>query len=172
MTGGGRPPAEDERSVRTVLRSLIGPIYAPTVLESAGEGALLPVVPIIALHLGFSVPAAAALTMIAGLGAFLGPIPTARLMRAVGARRAIIGSGALLIAANIVALLWIGDGLRHGAGPEHRAALVVLLVVMSATSQVWALGRQSYLGTAIPPTVLMPRARIDGGGGAAGHRHL
>jgi len=134
-----------------VLRALIPSIYAPTVLEAAGEAALLPVIPLLARHLGFSVPAAAALAMIAGLGAVLGPIPTGRLMMRVGARRAIIASGLALAVSNVVALVVVGDGLQGHAGPGHRLALVIALIVMAATGQVWQLGRQSFLGTELPP---------------------
>ncbi len=134
-----------------MLRALIPSIYAPTVLEAAGEAALLPVIPLLARHLGFSVPAAAALAMIAGLGAVLGPIPTGRLMMRVGARRAIIASGLALAVSNVVALVVVGDGLQGHAGPGHRLALVIALIVMAATGQVWQLGRQSFLGTELPP---------------------
>ncbi|GEM_PF-627479 len=134
-----------------MLRALVPSIYAPTVLEAAGEAALLPVIPLLARHLGFSVPAAAALAMIAGIGAVLGPIPTGRVMMRVGARRAIIASGIALAVSNVVALIVVGDGLQGHAGPGHRLALVLALVVMAATGQVWQLGRQSFLGTELPP---------------------
>lgn len=134
-----------------VLRPLIPSVYLPTVLEAAGESALLPVVPLLALHLGFSVPGAAALTMIAGAAAVLGPIPVGRLMDAVGARRAIVTSGIALVLANLTAMAVIGGGLAGDPAGGHRAALVALLMVVAATSQVWSLGRQSYLGTALPP---------------------
>lgn len=132
-----------------VLRPLIPSVYLPTVLEAAGESALLPVVPLLALHLGFSVPGAAALTMIAGVAAVLGPIPVGRLMDTVGARCAIVASGIALVLANLAAMAVIG-GLAGAPTGGHRAALVALLVMVAVTSQVWSLGRQSYLGTALP----------------------
>lgn len=134
-----------------MLRSLALPIYLPTVLESAGETALLPVVPLLALTLGFSPSGAAALTVIAGIAAVLGPIPLGRLMGVVGARRAIIASGALLAAANLGALFVVGQGLLGEPAPGHRLALIALLIVMAATGQVWQLGRQAYLGSELAP---------------------
>lgn len=110
-------------------------------------------IPVLALSLGFSAPGAAALTVIAGIAAVLGPIPTGRLMIAVGSRRAIIVSGLVLSASNIAALVIIGSGLHGQPGSAHRLALVALLVIMAATSQVWALGRQTYLGTELPPAL-------------------
>ena len=71
-------------SARLVLRSLIGPVYAPTLAQAVGVMATLPVIPLIALALGFSVPAAAALTLITGVVGVLGPIPLCALTTALG----------------------------------------------------------------------------------------
>jgi MFS family permease len=148
---------------RTVLRSLIGPVYAPTLIEASGRNALLPVIPLLALALGFSVPMSAAITLVFGIAAVLGPIPSARLMDRVGAQRALVGTGVLLVLTNLVALVFIGRGLAEGPGPAHRAMLVVLLVVMAGSSQVWALGRQSYLGGALPSAVRARGMTLFGG---------
>ncbi|GAB2539330.1 MFS transporter [Brachybacterium huguangmaarense] len=150
---GTPSPSDRGPGERGALRSLVAPIYLPTVLESAGESALLPVLPFLALGLGFSVPGAAALTLILGVAAVLGPIPVGRLMGAVGTRRAIVGSGIALAVCDVAAMLVVRDGLDGGAGTAHRAGLVAALVVVAATSQVWALGRQSYLGTRLPPAL-------------------
>lgn len=146
-----------------MVRRLAPSVYVPTVLESAGEMALLPVIPLLALRLGFSESAAAALTIIAGIGAVLGPVPVGRLMIAVGARRAIVTSGVLLTLANVAALVILPGGLDGSPEHVHRVALVVLLVIMAATSQVWSLGRQSYLGTELP-THLRARGMTTFGG--------
>lgn len=146
--GGGLDAAPV--TARQLVRRLAPSIYIPTVLESAGEMALLPVIPLLAIDLGFSVPQAAALTMIAGIGAVLGPVPVGRIMIAFGARRAIVASGILLTLANVAALLILPGGLDGTPEHLHRVALVTLLVIMAATSQVWSLGRQSYLGTELP----------------------
>lgn len=141
----------DHPSASAVLRQLAPSVYLPTLLQAAGVTSLLPVVPLLALQLGFTVPQAAALTMIAGVGAVLGPIPVSRLMIAVGARRALIVSGVVMSIGNVVALVVIGAGLTGDPSTLHRAALIGILVLFSATSQVWSLGRQSYLGSVLPP---------------------
>lgn len=148
--GPGGSGAAGGRSTAQVLRSLAPSVYIPTVLESAGETALLPVVPLIALELGFGVSQAAALTVVFGLASVLGPIPAGRLMQRVGGRAAIVATGVLLIAANLLALVVVGAGMRGEPDAVHRAALIGLLVVMAGAGQVWALGRQSFLGTALP----------------------
>ncbi|MCS6712275.1 MFS transporter [Brachybacterium sp. EF45031] len=134
-----------------MLRPLIPSIYAPTALETTGESALIPVVPVLALQLGFSVPAAAALTGIFGIASLIGPIPAGALLQRIGARRAILSTGILLALGNSLALLVVGEGLAGTPQARHRWALVALLVLIAACGQVWALGRQSHLGSALPP---------------------
>lgn len=162
-----RPSSAPERlggaDARSVIRSLVGPVYAPTLIEASGSNALLPVIPLLALALGFSVPMTAAITLVFGIAAVLGPIPSGRLMDRVGAQRALVGTGVLLVITNIVALVVIGRGLAEGPTLGHRIMLVVLLVVMATSSQVWALGRQSYLGGALPAAVRARGMTLFGG---------
>lgn len=146
-----------------MLRSLVPSVYAPTFLEWAGMCALMPVIALMALDLGFTVPAAAALTLIFGIGAVLGPIPSGWLMRTVGARPALVVTGIIMAAANLAAMPVIGPGLEGESTAVHRAALIVLLIVVSACSQVWGLGRQSYLGTALPPAMRARGMTLFGG---------
>src|SRR5690625_1272396 len=113
----------------------------------------MPVIPLLALQLGFSVPQAASLTTIFGIASFLGPIPAGRLISRVGARPALVTTGSLLVVANLVAFTVISHGLEAGAGLAHQLTLVGLLTMMAASAQVWMLGRQSYLGTALPPAM-------------------
>src|SRR5699024_12637978 len=81
---------------------------------------------------------------------FLGPIPAGRLISRVGARPALVTTGSLLVVANLVAFTVISHGLEAGAGLGHQLTLVGLLTMMAASAQAWMLGRQSYLGTALP----------------------
>jgi MFS family permease len=148
---------------RQVIRSLIPPVYAPSLLEAAGENALMPVIPLLAVALGFSVPQAAALTLIFGVASVLGPIPAGKLMTRVGSRAALVTTGSLLVLTNLVALVVLGSGLQDTPGTEHRVLLIVVLVVMATNSQVWALGRQSYLGTAIPAPMRARGMTLFGG---------
>ncbi|GAA1490297.1 MFS transporter [Brachybacterium sacelli] len=139
-----------------MLWSLAPSVYIPSLLEFSGLAALMPVIPLLALDLGFSAWQAAALTTIFGLTSFLGPIPAGHLISRVGARSALVATGCLLVIANVVAFAVLTPAVQGEAAPVHRVALVVLLLVMATNTQVWQLGRQAYLGTALPP---MMRAR-------------
>src|SRR5699024_4285087 len=68
-----------------------------------------------------------------------------------------------LVVANLVAFTVISHGLQTGAGFRHQLTLVGLLTMMAASSQVWMLGRQSYLGTALPPTMRARGMTMFGG---------
>ena len=48
--------ANGEAGARQVLRSLIGPVYAPTLFQAVGMTAILPVIPLIALILRDEIP--------------------------------------------------------------------------------------------------------------------
>jgi MFS family permease len=158
-----RSPSRDPRTPGQVLRDLVPSVYAPTLLEFVGLAALMPVIPLLARDLGFSVPEAAALTTIFGLTSFLGPIPAGRLIARIGARWALVLTGALLVVSNLVAFAVLGPALGGGGELRHRLALVGLLLVMAASIQVWQLGRQSYLGTALPPAMRARGMTLFGG---------
>ncbi|MDN5687180.1 MAG: MFS transporter [Brachybacterium sp.] len=149
-------PSGRSRPASQVLWSLAPSVYIPSLLEFSGLAALMPVIPLLALDLGFSAWQAAALTTIFGLTSFLGPIPAGHLISRVGARSALVVTGCLLVVANVIAFVVLTPAVHDGAAPVHRVALVVLLLVMATNTQVWQLGRQAYLGTALPP---MMRAR-------------
>src|SRR5690625_7127933 len=111
----------------------------------------MPVIPLLALQLGFSVPQAAALTTIFGIASFLGPIPAGRLISRVGARPALVTTGSLQVGANLVAFTVISHGLEAGAGRAHQLTRVGLLTMRGAGGRVWGLGRRAGLGTARGP---------------------
>jgi MFS family permease len=163
----GRRPDSPSRGTGDVIRSLIPSVYAPTLLEASGEKALMPVIPLMALGLGFNAAQAAALTVIFGIASVAGPIPAGRLMTRIGARPALVTTGTLLVIMNIVAVGVVGQGLRlgeHGdATGAHRGMFIALLVVMAGSSQVWSLGRQSYLGTALPSSMRARGMTLFGG---------
>ena len=147
------PPRAAERTTAQVMRQLVPSVYVPTLLEFSGNSALMPVVPLMALSLGFGVPQAAALSLVFGIFSFIGPIPAARLISRCGARASLVATGVVLVLSNVVAYLLITPGLSGDPTLRHRVALLVALVVMAACSQVWTLGRQAYLGSTLPPSM-------------------
>ena len=144
--GQSRPDREGWRA----LTPLAVPVYVPTLLQSIGFYALAPMVTLLGLDLGFSVPVAAALAIISGLAGIAGPIPAARLMARLGERRSLIITG--LTQAFIECLGWaiISLGSQGPTSSLSRAAFIVVLVAGAVAAQTWQLGRQSTLGSALP----------------------
>lgn len=163
-----RTPSRDPSAPRQVLRGLVPSVYAPTLMEFVGMAALMPVIPLLARELGFSVPQAAALTTIFGVTSFLGPIPAGRLIARIGARRALVLTGVLLVTSNLAAFALLSPVLGSaaqspGSTLQPRLVLVGLLLVMAVSMQVWQLGRQTYLGTALPPSMRARGMTLFGG---------
>lgn len=166
MSAAPPPPLDGEgRTVSQVIRSLAPSIYIPTLLQFIGVAALMPVITLLALELGFATAQAASLTVVFGLAAFLGPIPAGRLIGRIGARAALVATGLLLVIASMAgyAVLTpaLADDVEAGAGA--RTMLIGVLVMMAACSQVWMLGRQSFLGSALPPSMRARGMTMFGG---------
>src|SRR5687767_11722883 len=121
------------------VRSLALPIYLPTFLFAIGQGAAIPILPLLALDMGLSVPIAGLLVGLRSIGSLIFDIPAGMLVAKVGERRAmIIGSSLLTIVA-------LGIGTRPSVG-----MLVVLVLLMGAGWSIWLLARLAY-ATEITP---------------------
>ena len=125
-------------------------MYLPTALEVSGQYAVLPVLPLLALQLGYGVSGAAAVSIIPGALALLGPMPVARLLEAVGPRTALIASGVLGATAGITASLIFAAEDGSGQTVMPRLVLLVAVLMLASVQQVWMLGRQSHLGIQLP----------------------
>ncbi len=143
-------PHQPDAAVGTVLRRLALPIYIPTLSGAIGLTALVPVLPLIALRLGFSVPAAAALTIISGVIGVIGPIPIGRVMARFGEQRSLIVTGLGMVASNSTAFAIVWDAERYGNDSAHRWGFLLAFAAVSLCGQVWMLGRQAYLGSELP----------------------
>ena len=121
------------------VRSLVLPIYLPAFLFAIGQGAAIPILPLLALDMGLSVPMAGLLVGLRSVGSLLFNIPAGMLVARVGERRAMIIGSALL---TVVA---IGIGTRPSVG-----VLVVLVLLMGAGWSIWLLARLAY-ATEITP---------------------
>lgn len=147
------------------------PAFGPTVVNSVGMGAVLPIIALSALELGASVGTAAFLVGVLGFGYFAGSLPAGALVVRIGERRA------LLLAAMITATAWLAACL---AGSWEMLGLA--LVVAGLSGAVFSLARQSYLADVVPLGMRARAMSTLGGvnriglfvgpflGAAAGHR--
>ena len=121
------------------LRRLAIPAYAPSLLFGLAEGAMLPVVPLSARHLGGSVATAALMVTLLNIGSLLFNVPSSMITAKYGERHAIIGASVVGVVAAALCML-AGSLALFGAGA----------FLMGISGSVFMLARQSYLTEAVP----------------------
>lgn len=156
-------PVGQSGGFREVVRRFALPVYLPTLAQASGLTAIAPVVPLVALDLGFGVAAAAALGLITGVLGVLGPVPAGRTIGWLGERVAMVLTGVAVVAAFVAGAWIVHDASVAGTSRAHRSGLVAVLVVLGLGMQVWVLARQSYIGAAVAES-LRARAMSTFGG--------
>jgi MFS family permease len=125
--------------VGTVLWRFGPMIYGPTVLFSLGEGAVIPLIPVIASQLGAGVALAALVSSALIVGQLCGNVPAGWAVAKFGERvTMVIGGSAALVA-----------GLGLIAAP-NLVTLTIAVFVLGFCAAVFGLARQSFMTTRIP----------------------
>lgn len=127
-------------------RSLAAPVYLPSFMFSAAEGALLPILPVSAVLFGFSLAEAALVTTVMLLSGFLFEVPAARITTWIGERRAMLYSSILGAGATLLAFLNLGYEV-----------LLLAAVGFGAAYSLFGLARHSLIA-ALVPTEHRPRS--------------
>ncbi|MCT9001468.1 MFS transporter [Microbacterium memoriense] len=122
-----------------VLWRLAPMIYGPTVLFALGEGAVIPLLPVIAAELGADVPTAALVVSALVVGQLVGNIPAGWAVARVGERVTMAFGGVLALGG--VAGLLVAPSL------PGLAAAVFLIGFCAAT---FGLARHSFMTTRVP----------------------
>lgn len=120
-------------------RRLIAPVYLPSLLFTAAEGALLPILPVSAVLYGFSLAEAAIVTTVLMVGTLIFEVPAARITARIGERNSILLAsvmGALLL---LLAFFDLGYGALLGAALGFGAA-----------HSLFGLARHSLLSSLVP----------------------
>ena len=139
-----------------VLRALAWPIYIPTALFAAGVGAAVPVIPVVALSLGFDAAQTALILTATTVLAVAGPVPAGILMTSVGERAGLIGGGLV----SVVGALLAAASVSIVRSPT---LFVASLFAATAGQLFWDLGRQTYLADRVPPAVRARAMSVFGG---------
>ena len=122
------------------LRRIAVTAFGPTLLFGLGEGAMLPVVVLSARELGASVPTAALIVTLIGVGSLLSNIPASIITMARGERWAIVA-----------AALWGALAMALCAWTRQLWAFALGGFMIGMGQAVFSLARQSYLTEAVPP---------------------
>lgn len=120
-------------------RDLILPVYLPSFLFSVGEGAVLPILPSAAEHLGANLPLAGFIAGVSLIGQVLWDVPAARMVAIMGERRSMILAGLTTCVAYVAAEL-TGSLLL----------LALAMVVVGAMTSVFGLARHGWLAEHVP----------------------
>ncbi|WBU38205.1 MFS transporter [Homoserinibacter sp. YIM 151385] len=120
-------------------RSIALPALLPTLLFSIGEGAVIPVIPVVAERLGADIATAGLVAGMILVGNLVGDLPGGAIVSRVGERAAMIGASAVSIAGLAVAII---------ATAPWMLALGILLVGLATT--VFALARHAFMTSFVP----------------------
>jgi MFS family permease len=130
--------AESSESFRS--RSLLASVFVPNLLFAVGQGAVIPIIALLALDLGATPAIAGLIIGLRSLGTLVVDLPAALIIARIGERRSMVVSGAVL--AGVSLAIWARPSL-----PVY-AALVTL---MGGTWAVWLLARMAYAAGSAPP---------------------
>lgn len=113
--------------------------FGPTLLFGIGEGAILPVVALLARDLGASVPMAALAVTLISIGCVLNNVSASYLIARWGERRAIVGAG-----------IWSALGMTACLLASHFGVFAVGCFMVGMSQAVYNLARQSYMTDVVP----------------------
>jgi MFS family permease len=142
------PAAAPEITLRTIAPSA----YGPAVLYGIGSGASTPVIALAAIRLGATVPTAAFVVALVGIGQLVGDLPAGALATKLGDRWAMVVSSFAICGGMAICVL-----------ARHVGMLGVGVAIAGFAGAVFGLARQSYL-TEVVPLRLRARALSTLGG--------
>jgi len=121
------------------LRSVALAAFLPTLLFSVGEGAIIPLIPLVANDLGATLAVAGFIAAMIMLGELVGDIPSGAIVSRIGERNAMLWASLLTIVAVVVCLV----------APNPWVLGVGIFLIGIATA-VFALARHAFMASYVP----------------------
>ena len=121
------------------LKRIAIPAFGPSLMFGIGEGAILPVAPLMAKGLGASVSMAALIAALIGIGSLLNNIPASLITIRWGERWAIVAAG-----------LWSALGMLLSVFTSDLWLFAVGCLMVGMSQSIYNIARQSYLTEAVP----------------------
>jgi MFS family permease len=140
------------------LGSVALPVYLPSLLFATGEGAIIPIIPVAAVHLGASLALAGLIAAFITVGQLIGDLPSGWIVARIGERRAMLWSAVVALLGLVTALL---------APNPFVLAIGVLLVGIATAS--FALARQAFMTSFVPRAYRARALSLLGGMFRAGY---
>ena len=121
------------------IRSLVLSVYLPSFLFAIGQGAVMPIIPLLAIQLGGSIAAAGLVVAARGLGTLVFDIPSGLAVSRFGDKGAMVAGTAMVTA------IAVGATLSNSV-----VVLGLLIFVMGGGWAFWQIARQAYISEVIP----------------------
>jgi MFS family permease len=115
------------------------PAFLPTLLFAIGEGAIIPIIPIIADNLGSTLAVAGLIAAMIMVGQLLGDIPSGWLVHRIGERNSMIGAA-------LVAIV----GLAIATFAPNPFVLGIGIFLVGLSTAVFALARHAFMTSFVP----------------------
>lgn len=129
----------ESESARSVLSRFAPMIYGPTVLFSIGEGAVVPLIPILAVRLGADLALSALIASVLVIGHLCGNLPAGWLVARVGERLTMLGSAGLALGGVV------GLALAPSLG-----VLTLAVFVIGLCAAAFGLARHAFMTVRVP----------------------
>ena len=121
------------------FRSIVLPAIAPTLLFSIGEGAIIPIIPVVADNLGATLAISGVIAAMILVGQLFGDIPSGWIVARIGERNAMIYA-ALLSVIGLITALVAPNPLVLGVG----------IFAIGLSTAVFALARHAFMTSFVP----------------------
>lgn len=121
------------------IRDVALAAFLPTALFSIGEGAVIPIIPVLAHNLGAGLALAGFIGGMIMVGEMIGDIPSGWIVSRFGERRSMIASALLCIVGLVVCLLAPGDLM-----------LTIGVFLIGLATSVFALARHAFMTGYVP----------------------
>lgn len=147
-----------------MLKPILWPVLAPSLLFAVGLGAILPVLVLGALSLGSSTSFAAAIVGIMGAVSLVATVPAGILIDRLGDFRAMLAAtitAVLVLGAIVTVFVW--------QTPASLVLYMVALMLFAPVSDVWSLARQAVVAEVMPPKDLAKAMTALGGSQRVGN---
>ncbi|GAA1704589.1 hypothetical protein GCM10009808_23180 [Microbacterium sediminicola] len=139
MTSPGSSSASLDPGTRRMLLRFAPMIYGPTLLFGLGEGALLPLLPVIAAAQGASVAQAALIASVIVVARMIGNLPAGWIVTRIGERYTMAIAGVLALAG--------GFGILFA---PNLAVLAVAVFGIGLCASAFGLARHAFMTTRVP----------------------
>jgi MFS family permease len=120
-------------------RGIILPVYLPTLVFSLGEGAMIPIVPLVATERGASLALAGLIAAMLMVGELAGDLPAGWLVARIGERNAMIGAAMLAVIGVLIAIV-----------SPTLPALAIGVFLLGIATAVFGLARHAFLASYVP----------------------